>query len=236
MNKIKEELSLEVKLKTLAQIIYNESSSLGFGSTDYLRLMNELMDMTIKNKQNGNLNKRASKDIKVSELPLKTKNLIIRKFDKKKDLPKLTSWLNDENNKMFLHSTTSKNNLSADNVKTNGENIFATITLKDKTPIGLMALLNIDKNSNKAEMRKMIGDPFYKGRGYGKEASKAWLLYSTEILNINKIYITTIETNIRNISINRQLGFRIEGLLRGEHRINDVSYDVLRMAYFKNKN
>jgi diamine N-acetyltransferase len=104
----------------------------------------------------------------------------------------------------------------------------------DKTPIGLLALINIDRKNSKGEMRKMIGEVSERGKGYAKEATKIWLKYCSEVLGINKIYINTIETNIKNITINRHLGFQVEGLLKKECVINDVEHDILRMAYFKN--
>ncbi|MDX1700232.1 MAG: GNAT family protein, partial [Melioribacteraceae bacterium] len=104
---------------------------------------------------------------------------------------------------------------------------------KNKKPIGLLSLLNIDEDNSKAEMRKMIGDVNYRGKGYAKEATSAWLHFSTEFKKINKIYINTVETNLQNVSINRRLGLQLEGLLKKELIIDNVEHDVLRMAYFK---
>jgi RimJ/RimL family protein N-acetyltransferase len=40
-----------------------------------------------------------------------------------------------------------------------------------------------------------------------------------------------IENNIRNVTLNKELGFQIEGILRKEIIIDSVYHDVLRMAY-----
>jgi RimJ/RimL family protein N-acetyltransferase len=235
MKDIKNELSSEVKLNTLARSIYNESKEMGFKSQDYVKLMNELIDMTINN-VNGSKNTKKYSDapqLYKIDLPIMTTNLIIRKYEKQHDEKYVSKWFNDDNNRLFFLSTTSKPNLDVDALSSDGKNIFATISLKNDKPIGLLALLNIDRENSKGEMRKMIGDITQRGKGFAKEASEVWLRYCTEIIGLNKVYITTIETNVKNISLNRQIGFRIEGLLKKECVIDKIEHDVLRMAYFK---
>lgn len=232
MNIDEREVTSEIKLNALAQSIYNETQELGFNSGDYVKLMNQLLDMTIS------INGKKSKpkidegiNYKVDKLPIETGDLLIREYDNAKDEKYVKKWLKDESNKLFLLSTNSRNKLSLDDFITDDKNIFATITLKNKTPIGLLALLNIDKMNRKAEMRKMIGELSERGKGYAREASEIWLQYATKSFNINKIYIDTVETNVKNIGLNRRLGFKIEGLLKRECIINEKEYDVLRMSY-----
>lgn len=47
---------------------------------------------------------------------------------------------------------------------------------------------------------------------------------------MRKIYINTLDTNIRNIRLNEALGFRLEGILRDEVLLDGTCHDVLRMA------
>jgi RimJ/RimL family protein N-acetyltransferase len=235
MKNIENELSSEVELNTLVQSIYSESIQMGFKSNDYIKLMNELLDMTISNKKS--VEKYLTNDnignLTATDLPIKTKNLTIRLYNAKIDKEFVAKWLKEENNKLFLLSTTRKHNLEVESIISDDRNIFATITIKKDLPIGLLALINIDKENSKGEMRKMLGDISQRGKGYAKEASAVWLKYCSEYLELNKIYINTIETNIKNITLNRQIGFKIEGLLKRELLISGVEHDVLRMAYFK---
>lgn len=236
MKNIEVELSSEVKLTTLVQTIYNESIEMGFKSPDYVKLMNELLDMTMNNsrsKLSSNLGVVNNNNNKISNLPISTKNLVIRSYNPNTDKKYVSKWFSEENNSLFLLSTSTKRNLDIKNIETDDRNIFATITLSDKTPIGLLALLNIDRDNSKGEMRKMIGEIAQRGKGFAKEASEIWLKYCTDILGLNKIYINTIETNFKNISLNRQLGLKIEGLLKREVIIENVEHDILRMAYLK---
>lgn len=235
MRDIERDLSFEVNLNTLAKSIYSESIEMGFKSNDYVKLMNEIIDMTINNRDISQHLKKSIEegDDKISDLPVTTKNLKIRHFDPKIDNKYVAKWFEDENNKLFFLSTTSKQDLDLENISSNEKNIFATITLGDKKPIGLLAILNIDKKHKKGEMRKMIGDISERGKGYAKEATEVWVKYCIESLGLNKIFIYTIETNIKNISLNRQIGFKVEGLFKKECIIDNIEHDVLRMAYFK---
>ncbi len=167
-------------------------------------------------------------------LPIKGKNLIIRKYDEKTDDKYIEKWFLDDISKLFLLSTTSAKIKNIKSLISDEKNIFATITTLDKIPIGLLAILNVDYHNKKGEMRKLIGDANFRGKGFAKEASILWIDYCSNVLGLNKIYINTIDTNIKNISLNRQLGFHIEGLLKKEIVIDGVEHDVLRMAYFKN--
>ena len=225
-----------VNLNALAKSIFSETIEMGFNSNDYVKLMNEILDMTMRSDISPTLNSTSGENnLKLKrELPISTNHLIIRDYNQKTDKEILRKWFEEENNKLFLLSTSSKSNLEIDTIENNERNIFATITLLDKTPIGLLALINIDRKNSKGEMRKMIGEVSERGKGYAKEATKLWLKYCSEVLDVNKIYINTIETNIKNITINRHLGFQVEGLLKKECVINDVEHDILRMAFFKN--
>ena len=231
---VKKDISSEVNLNALAKSIYHESIEMKFTSNDYVKLMNEILEMTIKNPEktiqsNSNLDEISIK----KDLPIETENLILRSYNPQKDKIYVSKWFTGDDNNLFLLSTTTRDHLGLDNISTDENNIFATITLKDGKPIGLLALLNIDRRNKKGEMRKMIGDITERGKGYGKESSQIWLKYCTTYLDIRKVYINTIEANIRNIALNRQLGFKIEGLLKKDCIIDDKEHDVLRMAYIR---
>ena len=109
-------------------------------------------------------------------------------------------------------------------------NVFGVVTLPDNTPIGLVAFLDYDTLQRKTELRKLIGDPKMRGKGFAKEATKLWIQYGITKLGLKKIYLNTLDTNIRNIKLNEELGFEIEGILRNEVFFDDKSHDVLRMG------
>ena len=109
-------------------------------------------------------------------------------------------------------------------------NLIGLIMFNDNHPIGLMAYLDVDYGQFKAELRKMIGEPEFRGRGLAKEASALWIDYGFSTLNLQKIYLNTLNTNIRNIRLNEELGFRVEGIMRNEVYFDNCFHDVLRMG------
>jgi hypothetical protein len=49
-------------------------------------------------------------------------------------------------------------------------------------------------------------------------------------LGLKKIYLNTLETDVRNIRLNEELGFKVEGILRNECFFDGEYHDILRMA------
>ncbi len=235
MKKLEDEVLTNNNLVALAKSIYEEAKAMGFTSTDYVKLVNSILSFTMLKNEEPTTDKKDKLDNSVvKELPIISENLIIRKYSKETDREVLKSWLTDEKSKLFLLSRTSANNLDIDKLDNDESHLFGLVTLRNGTPIGLLALLNIDKKNKKAEMRKLIGNSEYRGRGFAKEATRLWIDYCINVFELKKIYINTLEINIKNISLNRHLGFKIEGVLKNECYIDGKHYDVFRMAYYKN--
>ncbi len=101
---------------------------------------------------------------------------------------------------------------------------------EERRPIGCVAFLDYDQTQQKAELRKLIGEPDMRGRGYGKRATRLWINYGLQELGLQKIYLNTLSNNIRNIRINEELGFSVEGILRNEVYIEGKYQDIIRMG------
>jgi len=69
--------------------------------------------------------------------------------------------------------------------------------------------------------------------GLAKEATKLWIEYRILALGLKKIYLNTLFTNVRNIRLNEDLGFQVEGILRNEIFFEGKHYDVLRMGLWR---
>jgi RimJ/RimL family protein N-acetyltransferase len=230
---MKKEISDET-IKTIAASFIKQAQKYGFTLNDYLRFTNYLLDEAMQALSLNTEKKETTIYLQgsIKKLPLETERLIIRQTTKK-DLSIIKSWLEDKEGRFFLLSRLDNQQETIDEVFENENNLLGTICLKDKTPIGLIAYLNIDEYHRKAELRKMIGVTKERGKGYGNEATKAWIEYGFFTLNLEKIYLTTINTDIKNIRINEALGFRVEGLLRNELKIDGEYYDVLQMSLLK---
>ena len=209
MNKISEET-----IKTIAASFLKQAQKYGFSLNDYIRFTNYLLDeaMRITGVHNKTEEKICYHSQTQKQFPIETERLLIRKVQKK-DLPLIKEWLEDEEGRYFLLSRLVQPQETIEDIFESEYNILGLITLKDKTPIGLIAYLNIDEYTKKAELRKLIGEKKQRGKGYGNEATKAWIEYGFFTLGLEKIYLTTINTDIKNIRINESLGFKVEGLL-----------------------
>ncbi len=222
-------------IQAIASSFLKQAKQYGFSLNDYLKFTNVLLDEALKNssEQKPQTKEQVKYDNTTGlKLPLQSERLTIREFQKK-DISLVKKWLEDEEGKSFLLSRLSGDTESIDELINSEFNLFGIITLKDKTPIGLIAYLDIDTAKKKAELRKMIGNPNQRGKGFGNEASKIWIEYGLYSLDLEKIYLTTFNTNIKNIRINEMLGFRIEGLMRNEVKINGEHQDILKMSLLK---
>ncbi len=226
----------ENTIETLAKSFYKESSGYGFKQVDYLKFVNNLLDIAMKNQNNGQI---VSEPVKTwlqangtepERFPLCGTRLFIRKAAPLDDKAVLEKWLSDRFGRFFLLSRVTAQFMSLDEMLYDEKNHIGIITLLDGTSIGALAFLNYDGKQKKAELRKIIGETEFRGKGYAKEASKLWLHYGLTTLDLRKVYLNTLDTNIRNIRLNEELGFKVEGILTNEIMIDDVYHDVLRMG------
>lgn len=232
-------------METLARSFYKEASDYGFKQADYLRFVNTFLDVAMKNGLNGEGNEYSGKK-KISEtlnlqriglkrlkMPLVGSHVRIRLFNPELDQADFERWINDEEGRYFLLSRLNAKIFSYNELCDSDTNLIGMIMVEDNQPVGLMAYLDLDREQHKAEMRKMIGERRFRGRGLAKEATKLWIEYGLTTLRLKKIYLNTLNTNIRNIRLNEELGFRVEGIMRNEIYFDEAFHDVLRMGLWK---
>jgi RimJ/RimL family protein N-acetyltransferase len=116
---------------------------------------------------------------------------------------------------------------------------FATDTSKvlfvirkrgNPAPCGYIQITNIHPIHRSAEIGIRIGSDEDRGRGIGKAALKLAVDYIWNHLNLNRIQLTVLATNLRAIRAYKAVGFEEEGLFRRAAFINGVWTDVLVMA------
>lgn len=229
----------DTAIEALARSFIKEAKSYGFEQIDFVRFVNVFLDhsMTKTKKDNstetikpGRINYNSIESVNP---PLEGENIKIRLMNHSSDRKLLEEWQCDEKGRKFLLSRTTAYKMSVKELVEDDTNIIGIITLKDNTPVGAAAFLNYDNKHSKAELRKLIGNPDYRGKGYAKEAIKLWINYGFGFLKLNKIYLNTFNTNIRNIRLNEELGFRVEGVLRNEVFVDNEYKDVLRMGLWR---
>lgn len=216
--------------ETILDNTINELKKLKLSSKDYVNLANSLLDIAI----NGHKTPQAAEiDYVINEhidFPIIYEDIIINKFNIKKHKKLLEEWTSNEFGKEFLLSRIDNVERNLEELTKDVSNIFGIIETKDRIPIGVMGYLHYDQLNNKAELRKLIGNRDYSGKGFGKKATKAWIIFGLNKLKLRKIFIYTYDTNLRNIRINRDLGFNLEGVFKAENFYKGEPKDILRMA------
>lgn len=231
---LKEKLVNEVSIEVISKSIIKEANEIGFKRNDYIKLANLILDSALEANPDGNGNMNGNiypyDPGRKTKFPLKGEHLSIREFDKKTDADKLKEWLDDEIGRYFILTRATSRVYDVERLVEDDRHVLGIITLKDKTPIGLLAFLDYDREQKKAELRKLIGEPAHRSKGYGKEATKLWIQYGIANLGLHKIYLNTLQTNVRNIRLNEELGFKVEGILRNECFIDGKYHDLLRLG------
>ncbi len=226
----------ESTIEVMAKNFFKEASQYGFRYKEILKFVNTLLDLSLDKSFSG-VRKENKTDTQIyrnidgcREMPLNSGTVVIRPFNKKKDSAALSEWVQDSNGRFFLISSSCGSFISLESLIEGEHNHIGIIENKEKKRIGALAFLNFDPLQGKAELRKIIGDPESRGLGMGKEATKMWIKYGFAGLGLRKIYLSTIETNLGNIKINEELGFKVEGLLRKEILVDGEFNDILRMG------
>lgn len=101
------------------------------------------------------------------------------------------------------------------------------------TPAGIIGAEDLDTSAAKLEMRKLIGDPAMHGKGIGKRATFLFLYHTFLIRQFEKIYVHSMDTNIRNLNLNRKFGFELEGVFFQEVMVGHERRDVVRMGLLR---
>lgn len=223
-------------IETLARSIFKDASEYGFGRLDLIRLINELMDLCTDVDDKSSVGEASGVELLPAAqcsdgLPVSGDRVQIRPYDGARDKALLQQWLPDKYGRYFVLSGASAQSHTLEAMTDGSNNSLGIITLTDGKPIGAMAFLDIHEEQKRAELRKLIGDLDSRGKGLAEEATRLWLSYGVHSLGLEKIYVSTLQTQINNIRLNESVGFRLEGLLRNEVAIDGKRHDVLRMGF-----
>jgi RimJ/RimL family protein N-acetyltransferase len=88
---------------------------------------------------------------------------------------------------------------------------FAIMTLEDGTHIGNCMYYDLDLRRREAELGIMVGDRAYWNGGYGTEATGLLVDHLFEELELERVYLKTLEWNIRAQNSFIKSGFRQYG-------------------------
>ncbi len=223
-------IQTEVTKETLLHTIRSELAGMNLTTNEYIQLANAILDAAIEKKQSNGAADGWHETEAITALPARSGDIIIRSFNQKNDIPLLKKWTEDTAGKEFLLSRVENSSPGVEQLVENKNNHFGIVCNPQEEPIGIVGFLNYDKKQKKAELRKLIGEKAMRGLGFGKKAARLWISYGIHALQLRKIYLYTFDTNLRNIRINEDLGFKLEGIYRAENIINNVPKDIIRMG------
>lgn len=144
-------------------------------------------------------------------------------------LPSVASWLNDPAMRANFHPPFPDSLMEMAPYFGRPSRQYFVI-FHQREPVGIIGAENIDRTSGKLEMRKLIANPNLRGRGIGKRATFLFLYYVFCIMKFNKVYLYSLDINIRNINLNSKFGFELEGVFFEEVSVQNQLQDVLRMG------
>lgn len=165
-------------------------------------------------------------------------NLVYIRTLQRYDLPMIVSWKNDPEvaelmKGSIIHTNLTIENRRFDRLCETGDALRLLITTKDGTPIGMLAVSDIDKANQKASIGMFIGDKAYWNKGYGSDALKHLLHHFFYHLNFNRIGLEVFDFNHRAIKMYESVGFKIEGTQRQGLWRNETYHDIYYMGILK---
>lgn len=119
---------------------------------------------------------------------------------------------------------------------------FAIADKKTHAHIGNVKLDKIDWINRRCEFGILIGEKRYWGKGIGKEATRLAVEYAFTKLNLNKVCLSVVETNVAAVKCYRSVGFKQEGVLEEMHHdhtrnkyVAHLVFGLLKRDFLKGK-
>jgi RimJ/RimL family protein N-acetyltransferase len=107
------------------------------------------------------------------------------------------------------------------------------IDTRDGRHIGMTSFYDVRMEDRKAALAITIGEKACWSQGYGTDAVETMLRFAFGEMNLNRVWLTTVEYNERAIACYRKCGFQEEARLR-EHAYRHGRYwDFVQMAVLR---
>ena len=141
----------------------------------------------------------------------------ILKIPSTKILQSWVSWLNDRKVSNFSARSAKKHTINTQ-IKFLKEKIqqkhIIFLVSKNKIPIGVLELCNIDKINKNCEIRYLIGNTSFWGQGIGTRVVDLGVHYAFNKLYLNLIYADTHQDNLASQRILKKIGFKVQGKIK----------------------
>ena len=95
--------------------------------------------------------------------------------------------------------------------------------------LGLTSLDNVDFRNRLSEFTIYIGEPEYRGRGYGTETTCLMLDYAFTALGLHSVWLSVFAFNLAGIRAYEKAGFQVAGRRREAFFMGGRRWDVIYM-------
>ena len=111
--------------------------------------------------------------------------------------------------------------------------IFGIRSKSDDVLVGTCQLHSISEIHRSAELQIRIGASGARGKGFGKDACTLLLRHGFNDLNLHRIYLHVLATNIAAMALYKSLGLTLEGKLRDAVFIDGLWTDIVLMGMLR---
>lgn len=169
---------------------------------------------------------------------LEGQRLFLRRLEQTDVSDAYLRWLNDRNVTRYLE--TGRGPVAKEDIYRYLERfagssvdfIFGIVDRGTGEHIGNVTLNRIDRVHGTADTGIMIGETAFWGHGYAAEAWSVLIDWSFARLGLRKVVAGVCEPNVASARALRRLGFRLEGVHRGECLVDGEPVDALRFGLF----
>lgn len=169
---------------------------------------------------------------------LSADNIYFRPY-RSEDIEFLFKWLNDPETTYYMFF--GQKPMTPEQIKemmdkdTRSEKnaIFIVCDSRKNTPIAMVGLYDMHLTAHKAEMRIIIGETEYRGKGLGTKIVEMINFYGFDRLNLHRIYLGFNAENEGAKRAYEKAGYAYEGTLKEEIYRNSRYYDAIRMGILR---
>ena len=149
-------------------------------------------------------------------------------------LPLYTRWINDlaavRTLGAFLPVTLEGETKWYDEWATSGKMVpFTVYARPELRPIGTASLFEVEHRSRSAEFGIFLGEPDYRGRGYGTETTRLVLDYAFTVLGLHNVMLKVFDLNPAGKRAYEKAGFTEFGRRRQSRRVGNELRDEIFM-------
>lgn len=108
--------------------------------------------------------------------------------------------------------------------------LFLVSTMDGEVPVGTVGLHEIDLANRNARVGALIFRAQDRGKGYGTAALDGIHRIAFRILGLHKLYVRLLVTNDAARAKYAKRGYREEGILREEYRLDGAFHDMVVMG------